>query len=197
MKEGIEKNKLKKEEESFEIGISWGTIKVSNDTMEQKLVQSLVLKKDEKGVYVNELKNVESNASDVGIDEKKLKEAIDKVIEAVDKSKNAFFFECNGKLLKFVANEIYYIESKKRKLIFVGKIKCSPIYMKMDAIEKEVSKNFVRIHQSYLVNMDCLVRFSKKNLTLTNGEVLPVSQSRFENARVKILKYLLDKKIED
>lgn len=52
---------------------------------------------------------------------------------------------------------------------------------KLSEVEKGLSSGkvtFLRIHQSYLVNYLLIKSRSKSNVTLINGEVLPISEDR-------------------
>lgn len=124
------------------------------------------------------------------ISEERVKKAVDKAIELINNRKRIFSFESNGMLMKFESHDIYYIESLGRKLYFYGKQKNAPVYLKLSYLEERVPNNFVRIHQSYIINIDYLKKFSQKGAILKTGEVIPVSQKRYKGARIKIFEYV-------
>ena len=76
-------------------------------------------------------------------------------------------------------NDILYFESNKRVLIVHTKGEDHSFYGKLDDIEEGLQNdNFIRIHQSFLVNALKIKSVSKTEVTLKNGDVLPVSKSR-------------------
>lgn len=76
-------------------------------------------------------------------------------------------------------NDILYFESNKRVLIVHTKGEDHSFYGKLDDIEDSLKNdNFIRIHQSFLVNAFKINSVSKTEVTLKNGDILPVSKSR-------------------
>jgi DNA-binding LytR/AlgR family response regulator len=55
---------------------------------------------------------------------------------------------------------------------------------------------FVRCHASYLVHLSSIIAFSAKDLTLTTGEIVPISRARQEQTHAAIASYRLPKRPE-
>ena len=76
-------------------------------------------------------------------------------------------------------DEIYYFESKLRVIIVHTKNEEISFYGKLDNIEKELAeKDFIRIHQSFLVNASKIKTLNKETAELTCGTRLPISKSK-------------------
>ena len=77
-------------------------------------------------------------------------------------------------------------------LIFDSGDSCIGEYygIRLDDVATQLPKNFLRCHQSIIVNMAQIVSFRSYVLTLENGTELPISQSRYKNAKQKYLAYL-------
>ncbi len=111
-------------------------------------------------------------------------ECMDAIIAKMNyvvKRKNFNFIE--GK--KDVSLErLLYIESKLHKVEFCimeDKLQKYSLYGKLNDIEKELSDNsFVRIHQSYLVNMKHIVKISRYEALLSNGIKLDIPKVRYK-----------------
>lgn len=87
------------------------------------------------------------------------------------------------KTASFVKNysldEIYYFESKLRVIVIHTKNEDISFYGKLDNIEKELAeKDFIRIHQSFLVNASKIKALNKASAELTCSITLPVSKSK-------------------
>ena len=67
------------------------------------------------------------------------------------------------------------------------------VYEKLDMYEEKLKNSFVRVHQSYLVNMTYIKRIDKKNLQLQDDTILPVSKSKYLSARNKYFAFLRSK----
>lgn len=80
--------------------------------------------------------------------------------------------------------DILYFESSRRTVTLHTKQSSFIFYEKLDSIEKELrSCDFVRCHQSFLVNAKEIRTVKTDSLTLLNGDILPVSKSRREAVR--------------
>ena len=78
-------------------------------------------------------------------------------------------------------NSIYYIESSNHKVelhLKNGEFAC---YAKIGDLELELQDQFFRIHKGYLVNLSYVAGYSKRSLTLTNGEELLLSKYKYQD----------------
>ena len=56
------------------------------------------------------------------------------------------------------------------------------VYKKLNDIEQEIKEEkFVRIHQSFIVNMDYVCDVKRYYAKLVNGNELPVSKQRYKS----------------
>ncbi len=86
-----------------------------------------------------------------------------------------------GKILSLNITDILYCEVYGHKIcihLISGETK--ELRQPLHKLEKEFpSTIFVRSHQSYLVNMKHIASITRYKLTLSNGQVIPISQSRY------------------
>lgn len=105
--------------------------------------------------------------------------------------RNTYFpFIYNKTYKKIPLKDIYYFESQKRLIYIHLKQHTEKFYEKMDHIETQLSNkhhNFLRIHQSYLVNFDYIQTLTFHNVTLVNGIILPISSGRKKHLRKQFL----------
>lgn len=82
-------------------------------------------------------------------------------------------------LQKVFYHEIHYIEVLGRKLTvhiengsytFIGRLK---------QYEENLGNSFYRINRSYLVNLDYIASYTKQQIILDNGTILPLSQKKY------------------
>lgn len=95
-------------------------------------------------------------------------------------------------MTKIYFTDILYIEmlSRKINIHFVnGKIvQCYDTLMKWIEILKECP--FSQPHRSFLVNMEHIIKFEKNNITLKNGEILPITRVFLDKFRADYIRYL-------
>lgn len=105
------------------------------------------------------------------------------------------FVEGNKKLR---IEDIMYIETSRHKNLFHTTDGVYSIYKKLNEIEEDLKEyGFLRIHQSFLVNMRYIQKISSYILTLKNGEELSVPKSRYQEVKRKYANHLdLSRKVE-
>lgn len=125
--------------------------------------------------------------------EQKIEEVLQEALYRLDKKKERFIsVMCGSSLIKLAAREIYYISSKLRKLTVRTKDREWEFYGKLTDMEEKLPSDFVRIHQSYLVNMRHVERVDKDSVLL-KGQSLPVSKRCYQEAAGAFARLLIEK----
>lgn len=95
--------------------------------------------------------------------------------------------------LPFLTRKLVYIESRLHKLDFHIKGQGMQVYhlqRTLNQVEKDFDNGmFVRIHQSYLVNLAYVETIEKDNIILRDGEKLPISRSQYKNVYNTVMRY--------
>ncbi len=87
-------------------------------------------------------------------------------------------------------SELLYIESNLHKLCFVTTQRKLYQYKKLDELEKEwFVDNFIRCHQSFLVNPEHIVKIKSYTIHLTDGTEIPVAKTRYPYVKKYFLLY--------
>lgn len=123
-----------------------------------------------------------------------VRDALYKTIRILDEEKTTIFNMGTGrgknKIISVKAKEIYYIESDKRKVWIHMLDESYYVYAKLDAVEEELKSNFIRVHQSYIVNMDKVMGVAKDYVILYNNVTIPISRSRCKEVVDRINEYI-------
>ena len=85
---------------------------------------------------------------------------------------------------------IHYIASDNKVVRVVEGQKTWEARMKLDELASKLPANFLRCGQSFLVNMDRIRNFRTSEIELYDGTIIPVSRSKYKEARRKFLDYL-------
>ncbi len=117
-----------------------------------------------------------------------------KVIDNVEKAmrlsrryNDSFVFHKNKQQYREFYGEILYFESKGRKIHIHTKRGTHEFYGKLNEIEEAAPNDFIRIHQSYLVNNTYVKKWTYEEAYLANGTKLSISQLYRKSARMKLL----------
>lgn len=87
--------------------------------------------------------------------------------------------------------DIMYIETSRHKNLFHTVDGVYSIYKKLNEIEEDLTDfGFLRIHQSFLVNMRYIQKISSYVLTLKNGKELSVPKSRYQEVKRQYANHL-------
>ena len=98
-------------------------------------------------------------------------------------------YKCNGIIFSVNLNDVRYIYSLKRKVCMKTNDDVLEFYGKLDIVESEIfaiSKNFLRIGKSYLVNIKYITGFNKNFVQIDNEE-LSMGGKRYKDAVIKRL----------
>lgn len=91
-------------------------------------------------------------------------------------------------------SDILYVMSERRKLfIYQPRGVSDELYMKLDEMEQALDDRFVRCHQSYLVNMDCIHGITAEDFLLVDNIRIPISQKRYWPAKHQYINYVMRK----
>lgn len=105
------------------------------------------------------------------------------VLTQIEAEECYFEYSMNRKQEQLEVKDIAYFESIGRKIhIQKGDGSSYFFYGKLDEIEEKLINDlecdcFLRNHKSYLVNYNWIYRSSKTEITLLNGQSLPISRS--------------------
>lgn len=89
----------------------------------------------------------------------------------------------------FNKSEIIYAESEGHRCTIHHNSGDYHIYVRLDDLDRTLGDTFLRVHQSFLVNMEYVNRISNYKLTLNSDIVLPVPKARFKQVLRTYEKY--------
>ena len=67
---------------------------------------------------------------------------------------------------------------------------------RIERLEEQLAEygNFIRIHRSFLVNMECICNISYRSVVMKNGTEIPVPHGKFTEIRNRYLAYAFERK---
>ncbi len=122
--------------------------------------------------------------------EQTIGECLDSLIEEIQRKSLYVEYSFVEGTIKLLTDDIIYIETARHKNVFYTKKNVYTIYKKMDEIEAELCGfGFVRIHQSFLVNMRYIEKISSYVLRLITGKEISVPKSRYPEVKRRYALY--------
>lgn len=86
-----------------------------------------------------------------------------------------------GTQQKLFLKNIYYIESRNKKVIIHTTNRTLEVYGKMEELENRLGSSFYRCHRCYLVNMEKIAAYSADNIQVTNGDNLLLARTKYSD----------------
>lgn len=127
------------------------------------------------------------------VEKKRLYEAIDRALLKITVEKEQMIqIHYKGELLKLDTDQIFYLETIQKVTYVHTRKKEYATRKRIDEMMKELPQNFVRCHQSFVINMDKIVYFAAGQAELANGQRIPVSRNRYRVTKETFMKYLED-----
>lgn len=119
-------------------------------------------------------------------------EALDAVFQKMNYKPNVRAFQfCEGEG-EVVLEKIIYVESNLHKLRFYmaeGEIRLYTMYETLNHVAVFFDHEFIRIHQSYLVNLRYVRKIQGNHLLLSKDISLPIARSKMKDVRRQVALY--------
>ncbi len=114
-----------------------------------------------------------------------LKRVIDKYLLLNECGHRSFSYKKGQVMSTLQYSEIMYFESSGRKItIHLSNGTTDDFYGNMTSIYSKVkNSNFLFVHKSYMLNFQYIKRYEYAQITMTDGNIIPVSQSRRKTIR--------------
>jgi len=107
--------------------------------------------------------------------------AAKQILQETEQKKKRLTIRYGGARRSVAFDSIYYIESRNHKVAIHIKNRELEYYAKIGDLEKELQGQFYRIHKSFLINLFHVEEYNRTQVTLTNGEKLPLSKYKYDD----------------
>ena len=95
-----------------------------------------------------------------------------------------------GETHRFNCNEIYYMEARRHTVTVALRSGKQEYSASLSALEEALrGHGFFRCHKSILVNLRCVQKVSQTELTMYNGDIVPLSRHRRQEFLVALSQY--------
>lgn len=123
----------------------------------------------------------------------KIKKEFNRAARELYASEKKYTIYTKSNILTCNIDDIFYLESLKRRVCAVTVNGRIYFYSKLSTEEEKLkSHGFVRVHQGFLVNMARINTIIGNNIYLTDNTIIPISKSRKKEALSCYTKYLMD-----
>lgn len=113
----------------------------------------------------------------------RLSEELIRYLDELENTSECLNVKVQGNIRRIPLNQIFYLESDKRKIILHTRDGETEFYEKMDAMEDLLKeKGFIRCHQSYIVQKQYVSEFSRNGMIVQDVQI-PVSRRYYDSLK--------------
>ncbi|MCD7834265.1 MAG: LytTR family DNA-binding domain-containing protein [Lachnospiraceae bacterium] len=118
----------------------------------------------------------------------KLFSVLDRALEKRKQNERCLNLEMGGEMVRIPLYEIRYLDVRLNYVtIHAGKE--YTVKRPLGEFEKELDRRFVRAGRSLLLNLECIRRVTRKEVTLSDGTVLPLPRGAYEPLNRAIIQF--------
>lgn len=112
-------------------------------------------------------------------------------IEKLEEEKTSIVVTVGNSIEKINCDAVLFIESYARILnIHLTNERVVKTYSKLSAILDRLPSNFIKLHKSYVVNMDQIRSYRPNQVILNNNLEIPIGRKRIKEVRERIMQYI-------
>lgn len=102
---------------------------------------------------------------------------------------NLLFLQVNGEMIKFITDNIFYVEVFSHSCILHTTEGNVEIKISISELESKLGEGFIRVHRSYLVNLEQIKKIAKTEIFLEDGSVVPLSRRKYTDVNMAFIRY--------
>ena len=116
-------------------------------------------------------------------------DTIDEALRLYNRNNTVFEYRANGYNCKMPYKDIIYFCSENKKINIVTAGETVQFTGKIKDLAEIIPKNFMQIHQSFIINMDHMSECSYEAVKMNGGALLSISQPYRKQVRKHIMDY--------
>uniref|UniRef100_UPI004057BB45 LytR/AlgR family response regulator transcription factor n=1 Tax=Acetatifactor sp. TaxID=1872090 RepID=UPI004057BB45 len=114
---------------------------------------------------------------------------MDKAVANLKVAEKVLFIQGNGEMLKVLAKNIYYVEVFSHSCIIHTTEGDIETQMSISDLEKNFLEGFIRVHRSYLVNLEQVKKIARTEIFLENGSTVPLARRKYKDVNIAFIRH--------
>ncbi len=127
------------------------------------------------------------------VSKEKLFRVMEKAVSNLKKEEKVLLVQGNGELLKVLTKKIFYVEVFSHSCSIHTTDGVIETKMTISDLEKKLFDGFIRVHRSYLVNLERIKKIAKAEIFMENGNRVPLSRRRYKDVNIAFIRYFRGK----
>lgn len=105
--------------------------------------------------------------------------AMEKAVSHLEQTDSFILLQNHGDTVKIAVNDICFVEVFSHSCVLHTVDEQMEYRTAISKLEDELGEQFVRVHRSFLVNLEHVRRIAKTEIILDNGEAVPLSRRKY------------------
>lgn len=119
--------------------------------------------------------------------------AMDKAIERIRLVEPYIILQEKGETLRLNLRNILYVEVFSHSCVIHTTSGLIEQKVSITKLEESFGEQFVRVHRSYLVNLERVKQIGKTEIVLENDEIVPLSRRKYNEVNLAFIRYFKGK----
>ncbi len=123
------------------------------------------------------------------VTQEKIFSVLNKAVGNLKRVENHLFLQVNGEMIKFITDNIFYVEVFSHSCILhttEGNVESK---ISISELENKLGDEFIRVHRSYLVNLEQIKKIAKTEIFLEDGSVVPLSRRKYTDVNMAFIRH--------
>ena len=123
-------------------------------------------------------------------DERKLLPVLDRAVSNLNYRQRSVLLTSPDDDVKVSLADICYVESEN---VHVAVHTVSGVYRSRISLAKfaeQLDETFIKVHRSYIVGLKYVKKISRTDITMLNGDLVPISRGMYDEVHAALIKYL-------
>lgn len=124
------------------------------------------------------------------VDERKLLPVLDKAANNLTYRQRSVLITTTDADIKIPLADIIYVESENVHIIIHTVNGSYKTRLTLSKFTEQLDDTFFKVHRSFVVGLKFIKKISRKEITMLNGDVVPLSRGVYEEVHTALVKYL-------
>lgn len=123
-------------------------------------------------------------------DERKLMPVLDRAVNNLNYRQRSVLLSSPDGDIKVSLADIQYIESQN---VYIEVHTVKGVYRSRISLAKfaeQLDETFIKVHRSYIVGLKYVKMISRTNITMVNGDTVPIARGMYDEAHAALIKFL-------
>ena len=124
------------------------------------------------------------------VDERKLCPVLDKAVQNLAYRQRSVLVTTSDADVKVLLADILYVEAENVYVVVHTKRGNYRTRMSLAKFVEQLDETFFKVHRSFVVGLKYVKKITKTEITMINGDIVPISRKLYDEVHSALIKYL-------